>query len=76
MFATAAAGNCPSVGSAGVDSVSARTVWQKIYGACPAMPSPGNARTVAGKTGLATSEVFRCCGGTEYERILSNIRVQ
>jgi hypothetical protein len=39
-----------------VDSVSARTVWQKIYGACPAMPSPGNARTVEGRMDSATSE--------------------
>jgi len=56
MFAIAAAGNCSSAGSAGVDSVSARSVWKKIYGACPAMPLPGNARTVEGRMDSATSE--------------------
>ena len=56
MFATAAAGSFPSAGGAGVDSVSARIVWQKIYGACPAMLSPGNAQTVEGKMDSATSE--------------------
>ena len=65
MFATAAVGNFPFAGSAGADSVFARTVWKIIYGACPAMLSPGNARTVAGKTGLATSEVPTCCGGVQ-----------
>jgi len=48
--------NFPSVGSAGVDSVFARTVWKKIYGACPAMPLPGNVRTVEGRMDSATSE--------------------
>ncbi len=56
MFATAAAGNSPSVGSAAVDSLSVRTVWKKIYGVCPAMPSPGNARTVEGRMDSVTSE--------------------
>jgi len=69
MYATVAAGNSHSAGSAGADSIFARTVWKIIYGACPAMPSPGNARTVEGRMGSATSEVPTCCGGTEYERI-------
>jgi len=56
VFATAVAGNFPSVGSAGADSVFVRAVWKKIYGACPAMPSPGNARTVEGRMDSATSE--------------------
>ncbi len=63
MFATAAAGNFPSAGTAGVDSISARTVWKKIYGACPAMPSPGNARTVEGKMDSATSKGPTLCVG-------------
>jgi len=56
MFATAAARYCPSAGSAGAGSVSARTAWKKIYGACPAMPSPGSALTVAHRMDSATSE--------------------
>ncbi len=75
MFATAAAGNFPSAGSAGADSASARIVWKKIYGACPAMPLPGNARTVEGRMDSGISEGPTVCGGPEYERILSNIRV-
>jgi len=75
MFATAAAGSFPSAGGAGVVSVSVRTVWKKIYGACPAMPSPGNARTVEGRMDSATSEGPTLCGGAEYERIFSNIRI-
>jgi len=59
MFATVAAGNSPFAGSAGADSVFARTVWKLIYGACPAMLSPGNARTVEGKMDSATSEGSR-----------------
>ena len=73
MFVIAAAGNFPSAGTAGVDSVSARTVCKKIYGACPAMPSPGNARTVEGRMDSATNEGPTVCGGPKYKRILSNI---
>jgi hypothetical protein len=75
IFATAAAGCFPSVGGAGVVSVSVKTVWKKIYGACPVMPSPGNARTVEGKMDLVTSESPRLCGDAEYEQIFSNIRI-
>jgi hypothetical protein len=62
MFATAAAGNYPSVGSADVGSVSVRNVWKKIFGACPAMASPGNARIVAARMASATSEGPMRCG--------------
>ena len=75
MFATVAAGNSPFAGSAGADSVFARTVWKLIYGACPAMLSPGNARTVEGRMDSATSEGPTLCGGAECERIFSNIRI-
>jgi len=62
MFATAAVGNFPFAGSAGADSVFARTVWKTIYGACPAMRSPGNARTVGDRTDSAISEGPTLCG--------------
>jgi len=62
MFATAAARSFPSAGGAGVDSVSARAVWKKTYGACPVMLSPGSARTVEGRMDSATSEGSTLCG--------------
>ena len=67
MYATAAAGNSHSAGSAGADSVFARTVWKIIYGACPAMRSPGNARTVEGRMDSATNEGTCVAGGSESE---------
>ena len=75
MFATAAVGNFPFAGSAGADSVFARTVWKTIYGACPAMRSPGNARTVGDRTDSAISEGPTLCGSAEYEQRLANIRI-
>ena len=65
MFAIAATRSYPFAGGAGVDSVSARAVWKKTYGACPAMPSPGSARTVEGRMDSVTSEGPRLCGGAE-----------
>jgi hypothetical protein len=67
VFVIAAVKNFPSAGTAGVDSVSARTVWRKISGACPAMPSPGNARTVEGRMASATNEGICVAGGSESE---------
>jgi hypothetical protein len=64
VFVIAAVGNLPSAGTAAVDSVSARTVCKKISGACPAMPSLGNARTVEGRMDLATNEGI-CVAGEE-----------
>ena len=62
-------------GSAGVASVSAKTVWTKIYGACPAMPLPGSARTVAHRMDSVTSEDSKICGEAKYGWILSRIRI-
>lgn len=56
IFATAAEGNFLSAGDAGADSVFVRNVWKKTCGACPAMPLPGNARTVGIRMGLAINE--------------------
>ena len=39
-------------------SVSARNVWQKTSGACPAMPSPGSARTAGIRMGLGTNDLI------------------
>jgi len=75
MFVTAAAGNFPSAGSAGVDSAFARIVWKKIYGVCLAMPSLGSARIVAHRMDSATSEGLKACGGAETERIFYNARI-
>ena len=43
-YATAATGSFSSAGAAGVVSISVSNAWMKIYGGCPATPSPGNAR--------------------------------
>ena len=67
MFVIAAVGNFPSAGTAGVDSVSARTVCKKIYGACPAMLSPGNAPTVENRMDSATNEGIYVVGDSESE---------
>ena len=56
MYATVVVTNFPSAGNVDVDSVSAKNVWRKIFGACPAMALPGNVRIVAGKMASVTSE--------------------
>ena len=56
MYATAVANNFPSAGNADVDSGSAKSVWRKIFGACPAMALPGNVRIVAGRMDSVTNE--------------------
>ena len=53
--ATAAAKNLDFAGAVDVVSISVRNAWMKIYGACPAMPSPGSARIAETKMDLATS---------------------
>ena len=72
MLAIAAAGNFPSVGSAGADSVFARNVWRKICGACPAMPSPGNVRTAEDRMDSATSENPTIWGGQNTHGLFMN----
>ena len=74
MSATAAVEDLPFAGGVGADSVFARTVWKTMYGACPAMRSPGNARTVGDRTDSAISEGPTLCGSAEYEQRLANIR--
>jgi len=56
MYAIAAGNRFGSAG--GVDAVftSAKHVWKKTCGECPAMESPGSVRTAAGRTGSATSD--------------------
>jgi hypothetical protein len=42
-----------------VVSISVRNAWLKTFGACPATPSPGSARTAGTRTGLGTNERIR-----------------
>jgi hypothetical protein len=39
-----------------VVSISARNAWLKTFGACPATPSPGSARTAGTRTGSGTND--------------------
>jgi hypothetical protein len=54
--ATAAAKNLDFAGAVDVVSISARNAWMKTYGACPATPSPGSARTAGTRMDLAISD--------------------
>ena len=49
-YASAAIRKRLFAGNAGVDSVSVRSAWKKISGACPATVLHGNALTVGDKT--------------------------
>ncbi len=49
-YASAAMSTRLFVGNAGVVSLSVRSAWKKMSGACPATASHGNALTVGHKT--------------------------
>jgi len=61
MSAIAAEESFLFAGYADVDSVSARGVWKKMSGACPATGSPGSVRIAADRMALATSEGGMLC---------------
>ena len=63
--AIVAAKNFLSAGIAAVGLPSARAVWMKMYGACPATGSPGNARIAGGRTvsGINRSGFAACSYG-------------
>ena len=58
------------VGYADVDSVSARRVWRKMSGACPATASPGNVRIAVDRMASATSEGAMLCYGGKVNFVL------
>ena len=49
------------VGNADVDSVSARSVWKIMSGACPVTGSPGNVLIAVDRMASATSEGSMLC---------------
>ncbi len=55
-YASAAIRKRLFAGNAGADSVSAKSAWKKISGACPATVLHGNALTVGDKTVLGISK--------------------
>ena len=64
MSVIAAETNFHFVGNVDVDSVSARSVWKKMSGACHVTGLPGNVRIAAVKMASATSEgTMLCCEG-------------
>ena len=50
VTATAATRQLPSAGDAGAGLQSARSVWRKISGECPATELPGSALTAEART--------------------------
>ena len=55
-IATSATRQLPFAGDAGADLQSARTVWKKISGECPATELHGSALTAAARTGSEISK--------------------
>ena len=69
--ATVAAASFLFAGAVAAGSASARIAWKKTYGACPAMPLPGNARIAGGRMDSAISEDAAARLTLDYHRILS-----
>ena len=57
MTVSAAGQRFPSAGNAAADLPFVRTVWKKIFGACPATVLHGNARIAGDIMGLGINEM-------------------